>query len=102
MSEPVIVWGDDPPDANRPPPRTEPPRHAEAMAEALYGRVAASAAPRRRRRFHSRGIAVGLVLMGIAGVVYYFDWDRGLLRLVSIALGGFGLISLVKGLLGYR
>ena len=97
---PVVLWGDDGPEPDRPPPRTDPPRHAEAAALALYERVA-SRPKRVRRRFHRRGIFRGAGLLILAAVVYHFDWDIALLRLVSIALAGFGLVRLLKGLLGY-
>jgi hypothetical protein len=97
---PVVVWGDDPPESDRPPPRTDPPRPAEAAALALYERVAAR--PKRiRRRFHRRGIIRGAGLLAASAIVYYFDWDISLLRLVSIAFAGFGLVRVLQGLLGY-
>ena len=54
-----------------------------------------------RRRFHRRGIVTGAGLLVAAAVVYHFDWDISLLRLVTIALAGFGLVHLLKGLLGH-
>ncbi len=97
---PVVVWGDAPPESHRPPPRTDPPRHAEAAALALYERVA-SRPKRIRRRFGRRGIVTGIGLLALAAVVYHFDLDIALLRLVTIAIAGFGLVRLLKGLLGY-
>ena len=97
---PVVLWGDEAPEADRPAPRTEPPRHAEAAAQALYERVA-SRPPRIRRRFQRRGIVVGAGLLAASAVIYYFEWDVSLLRLVTFALASFGLVSLLKALLGY-
>ena len=99
--EPVVVWREDVSAGDRPPPRTEPPRQAEAAALELYRRVASRPAAPKRSRFHIRGILLGLLLLGFASVVYYFDWDQSLLRLISIALSGFGLITLLKGVLGH-
>ena len=99
--EPVVVWGDETPRSDRPPPRTDPPRHAERAALDLYTRVAAQPLPKPRGRFHTRNIAVGAALLAIAAIVYHFEWDIALLRTITIALGGAGLIALLKGLLGH-
>ena len=99
--QPVVVWREDVSESDRPPPRTDPPRHAEAAALELYKRVAAHSPPRVRKRFHTREIITGLAVLSFAGVVYYFDWDQSLLRLISIALGLVGMITLLKGLLGH-
>ena len=96
-----VVWSEDAQESKRPPPRTEAPRHAERAAEELYQRVASRPPVPRPGRFHWRSIFAGLVLFGVAGVVYHFDWDIALLRLVTIMLSFVGLISLLKGLLGY-
>ncbi len=100
---PILVWGSELPRADRPPPRTDPPRHAETLAHDFYHRVAiqSGSGRRRRRRFHGRGIAAGLVLLAAAALVGHSDCDVALLRLGSIALGAFGLVSLLKGLLGH-
>ena len=97
---PVVIWSDDAPEPDRPPPRTVPPRHGERAAFEIYKRVA-SRRPRPRRRVHRRGIAVGIALLVLAAVTYHFDWDVALLRLGAFASAGFGLMSLLKGLLGY-
>ena len=99
--KPVVVWREDVSESDRPPPRTEPPRHAEAAALELYRRVFSRPPARRRGRFHTRSIFVGALFLAAAALVYHFDWDLSLLRLGSIALGCFGLISLLKGLLGH-
>ena len=96
-----VVWSEDAAESKRPPPRTEAPRHAEQAAQQLYQRVASRPSAPRSGRFHGRSILIGLVLFGAAGVVYHFDWDVALLRLVSIMLAFCGLISFLKGLLGY-
>lgn len=96
-----VVWSEDAAESKRPPPRTDAPRHAERAAEELYQRVASRPPVPRHGRFHWRSILGGLVLFGAAGVVYHFDWDMAFLRLGSILLGFFGLVSLLKGLLGY-
>ena len=74
--KPVVVWREDVAATDRPPPRTDPPRHAEAAALELYKRVAAHSPPRVRKRFHAREIITGLAVLCFAGVVYYFDWDQ--------------------------
>ena len=99
--EPVVVWVDEPPRPDRPPPRTDPPRHAELAALALYTRVAGRPKPKPRGRFHVRNMLVGAALLAIAAIVYHFEWDAALLRTITIALGGAGLIALLKGLLGH-
>ena len=96
-----VVWSEDAAESKRPPPRTEAPRHAERAAEELYQRVASRSPVPRRGRFHWRSIFAGLVLFAAAGVVFHFDWDIAFLRLGSILLAFFGLISFLKGLLGY-
>ncbi len=103
MSEPnpVVVWVDEPQRSDRPPPRTDPPRHAEQAALDLYTRVAGRSTLKPRSRIHTRNIAVGAALLAIAAIVYHFDWDVALLRTITIALGSAGLIALLKGLLGH-
>jgi hypothetical protein len=44
---PVVVWAEDA-DPSRPPPRTEPPRHAYERANELFDRVAGGTRTRRR------------------------------------------------------
>lgn len=100
--KPKVIWREDLPDPTRQPPRTDPPRHAENAANALYERVAIQPPPRPRSRFRPTGIASGSALLLIAGIIFAFDWDAALLRLPSVALAAFGLLRLLKGLLGYR
>ena len=65
------------------------------------GRVATRRPARQRGRFHIRNIVAGALLLAIAGLTVHFDLDVALLRLVSIALAGVGLVTLLKGLLGH-
>lgn len=99
--EPVVVWGEEAPRSDRPPPRTEVPRYAEQAALDLYTRVAGRPTPKPRGRFHTRNLAVGAALLAIAAIVCHFEWDVALLRTITLALGGAGLIALLKGLLGH-
>ena len=99
--EPVVVWVDEPPRPNRRPPRTDSPRHAERAALELYTRVAARPPRKSQGRFNVRNILVGAALLAIAAIVYHFECDAALLRTITIALGGAGLIALLKGLLGH-
>ncbi len=47
-------------------------------------------------------ILIGAALLTIAAIVYHFEWDVALLRTITIAFGGVGLIALLKGLLGHE
>lgn len=98
----VLVWVDEPPRPDRPPPRINPPRHAEWSALAVYTRVAGRPRPKLRSRFHALNILIGAALLTIAAIVYHFEWDVALLRTITIAFGGVGLIALLKGLLGHE
>ena len=99
-ARPVVLWGDEPAETDRSPPRTDPPGHAEAIALSIYERVA-TRRTRRRPRHHRAGILSGSALLATAAVIYHFDWDLSLLRLVSLGLAGFGLVKLLKGVLGH-
>jgi hypothetical protein len=100
---PTTVWAEDL-DPHRPPPRTDPPRHAERQASEVYDRVAGGTRTRRpvtiRPRW--RGYAVGVGLLAIAGVVAWWQLDLGLMRMPSLALAVAGVVMLVKAVMGYR
>lgn len=82
------------------PPRTLPPRHAAAMADELYDRVARGT----RRRPHPaawRTALIGVGLLAVAAVVYGFRLDLGLMSVPSIGLAVAGLVVLLKAVMGY-
>ncbi|MCU0703089.1 MAG: hypothetical protein MUF18_03765 [Fimbriiglobus sp.] len=100
---PVTVWAEDV-SPERPPPRTEPPRHAHDKATELLDRIAGGTRTRRPSRTRPAwwGFAVGVGLLVAAGVVAWFRLDLGLVYVPTVALTAAGLVVLVKALMGYR
>ena len=99
---PVVVWAEDA-DPSRPPPRTEPPRHAYERANELFDRVAGGTRTRRRpARPVWWGFVLAVVLFATAGVVAWFRLDLGLMHGPTVGLAVGGLVVLVKTLMGYR
>lgn len=97
---PITVWAEDV-DPTAPPPRTDPPGHAERRASEVFDRVAGGAR-RPGRRAAWWGLTVGLGLIAAGGVVGWFRLDLGLMHVPSVALVVGGLAVAVKALLGYR
>lgn len=100
---PITVWAEDL-EPDRPPPRTDPPRHAEQQAGELLDRVAGGTRTRRRKPPPAAwwGYAVGLGLLLAAGAVAWFRLDLGLMYVPTVALALGGLVVVLKSLMGYR
>lgn len=84
------------------PPRTVPPRHAAAMADAVYDRVARGTRTRRRPRPAAwRTALLGVGLLAVAAVVFGFRLDLGLMSVPSLGLAVAGLVVVLKAAMGY-
>lgn len=84
------------------PPRTMPPRHAAAMADAVYDRVARGNRTRRPPEPAAwRTALLGVGMLVVAGMVYGFRLDLGLMSVPSLGLAAAGLVVLLKAAMGY-
>lgn len=99
---PVTVWAEDvAPD--RPPPRTDPPRHAHLQASEVFDRVAGGTRTRRRPlRPAWWGFLVGVGLVAVGGLVCWFQLDLGLMHVPTVTLVAAGLLVILKAVMGYR
>ena len=79
--------------------RTEPPRHAENAAMAMYQKVARRNPSQRRSKLGWPSLIFAFVFFLLAAVVFPFDLP--LLHLASGGLAFTGLVSAIKGLLGH-
>jgi hypothetical protein len=72
------------------------------MADAVYERVARGT--RTRRRPHPpawRAALLGVGMLAVAGVVYGFRLDLGLMSVPSVGLAVAGLVVVLKAAMGY-
>jgi len=99
---PVTVWVEDA-EPDRPPPRTDPPRHAAQRASELFDRVAGGTRTRRRpARPVWWGFVIGGVLVVAGGLVGWFQLDFGLMYVPTVTLIAGGLVLMLKTVMGYR
>jgi hypothetical protein len=93
---PDVVWAEEAKPGNA---RTDPPRHAEQMAMAMYQRVARRKAGIERSRFGK----TSLILAGVCVVLALalFPVDLPLLHIPSAVLSLVALVLGIKGLMGY-
>jgi hypothetical protein len=94
------VWSEEYVKPERP-IRSDPPRYVEAKADEVYTRVAGRRVPRPKKRWVARAFIVGVGSFILAAVLSWFDLDRPLLRMPSIALVLAGFVTLMKAVMGY-
>lgn len=96
-----VVWVEEHVPSDRP-PRTNPPRYTEAMADQLYSRVAGGTRTRRpRSRKPMRAFLLGAALLVMAGLLTWYRLDIGFLRMPSVGLTIGGIVTLMKAVMGY-
>ncbi len=103
LPQPDVYWQPLPHDAAAPPPRTTPPRYAEAQAGEIYDRVARGSRVRRKKRtrFPLQGLLLGMGLLLLAGVISPLEINKALVHVPSIGLAFLGLGYCLKWMLGY-
>ena len=96
---PNMVWSED--GTPNPSARTEPPRHAEAMAERVVDRLASQASLTPKRRFAVGTFFLGAALIALAVLFGFTGWDDTLLRVPRFGCFVGGCVLILKAAMGY-
>lgn len=104
MADPTVIWSEDAGSRCDPPPRTDPPRNAEAQADVIFDRVAGGTRVRRkpRRKWSWVRFVVGPACLLAAAYLYWNRTDTLWLYAVLIGLAVAGLVLLLQGVMGVR